>query len=331
MVSAALVLAVAPVCPAAAQAIDVKIGFITINDPQHENGRRLAEKLNRDFGGKFSARIFPAGQLGNIQRMVEGLQLGTQEVYVGPPVFFVGLNPAFQVTDAPGLFDDHMHAHRAMTDESFREPFLNLAVAKGIRNLALYVYGPTQYATVKPFRSLADLKGQKIRVLASKMETELPSQFGATGVPMDYSEVLASLQNKTLDGVRTSFVVMGGSKFFTVTKFVTMTNDGMIPSVFAFSEAFLQKLPADVRAQLTKMGRDLDAEATGVAVDFGSKAEALWKENGAELIHLSPADQKEYMDRIRPLGEKFLGNHENEGVRKMYALLKASAEKHRKK
>jgi C4-dicarboxylate-binding protein DctP len=148
---------------------------------------------------------------------------------------------------------------------------------------------------------------------------------------MDYSEVLASLQNRTLDGVRTSFVVMGGSKFFTVTKFVTMTDDGMIPSVFAFSETFLQKQPAEVRAQLAKMGRALDDEATAVAVDFGSKAEALWKENGAELIRLSAADQKEYMDRIRPLGDKFLGNHENEGVRRMYALLKASAEKTRRK
>ena len=49
------------------------------------------------------------------------------------------------------------------------------------------------------------------------------------------------------------------------------------------------------------------------------------------VIRLSAADQKEYMRRVAPLGDKYLGQHENEGVRKMYGLLKAAVEKHRKK
>ena len=35
------------------------------------------------------------------------------------------------------------------------------------------------------------------------------------------------------------------------------------------------------------------------------------------------------MAKLRPLGDKFLGKHKNAQVREMYALLKASAEKHR--
>jgi TRAP-type C4-dicarboxylate transport system substrate-binding protein len=317
--------------PIAAQAIDVKIGFATINDPQHEIGKRLADRFNKDFGGKLSARVFPAGQLGSIGRMIEGMQLGTQEILIVPPGFFVGMNPAFQVPDAPGLFDDVMHAHRALTDPSFRNPYTELAVGKGVRALTLNVYGPTSFATLKPFRKLDDLKGLKIRVLATKIETELVKQFGATGVPMDYTEVLAALTNKTLDGVRSSVVVMGGSKFFTVTKSITLTNDGMIPSATWASESWLQKLPADVRAQVVKVTRDMDEECTKIAIEFDGKAEQLWKENGAEVLRLSDADQKEFMKRVAPLGDAYLGNHENEGVKKMYALLKASVEKHRKK
>jgi TRAP-type C4-dicarboxylate transport system substrate-binding protein len=317
--------------PARAQAIDVKIGFATINDPQHEIGKRLADRLNNDFGGKFSARVFPSGQLGGIPRMVEGLQLGTQEVYIGPPGFLVGLNPIVQVADAPGLFDDEMHAHRSLTDPSVRGPYTEAAVSKGIRGLSLYVYGPTQFATLRPFRKIDDLKGMKIRVLATKMETELVSQFGATGVPMDYTEVLAALSNKTLDGVRSSIIVMGGSRFFTVTKSITVTNDGIIPSGTWVSEAWLQKLPADVRNQLLKMGKDNDLPNTEIALDFGKKAEQLWKDNGAEVIRLSAAEQKQFMDRVRPIGEKFLGTHDNKAIRDMYALLKTSVEKHRQR
>lgn len=317
--------------PSVAQTMEVKIGLVSINDPQHEIAKRFADYLNNNYGGRFNARVFPGSQLGGIPRQVEGILLGTQEIFVTPPGFFVGVNQAFQVPDAPGLFTDEMHANNSITDPSFRDPYVELALAKGVRGLSLFMYGPTQYATLAPFRTLADLKGKKIRVLASKMESELVSQFGATGVPMDYTEVLAALSNRTLDGVRTSMVVMGGSKFFTVTKYLTVTNDGYIPDVIWASEAFLQKLPADVRAQLVKLGRDMEKENIEIALDFGKKAEQLWKENGAEVIRLSAADQKEYMDRVAPLGDKYLANHDNPQVRQMYALLRASVEKHRKK
>jgi TRAP-type C4-dicarboxylate transport system substrate-binding protein len=335
--AAAVAAGVAAVCfgssagPAWAQAADVKIGLVSINDPQHEIGKRLADYLNNNFGGKFNARVFPGAQLGGIPRQVEGLQLGTQEFFITPPGFLVGLNQAFTVPDAPGLFVDEMHANNSITDPAFRDRYVDLAVSKGVRGLSLFMYGPTQYATLTPFRTLADLKGKKIRVLASKMESELVSQFGGTGVPMDYTEVLAALTNKTLDGVRTSMVVMGGSKFFTVTKYLTVTNDGYIPDVIWASEAFLQKLAADDRARLIKLGLDMQKENIEVALDFGRKAEQLWKENGAEVIRLSAADQKEYMDRVAPLGDKYFGNHDNPQVREMYALLKTAVEKHRKK
>jgi C4-dicarboxylate-binding protein DctP len=317
--------------PAAAQATDVKIGFATVNDPQHEIGNKFAEKLNKDFGGKFNARVFPAGQLGSIGRMVEALQLGTQEVGIFPPGFFVGLNPAFQVPDAPGLFDDVPHAHRSLTDPMFRTPYTELGLPKGVRVVSFYVYGPTQFATLRPFRKLDDLKGMKIRVLATKMEASLVNQFGATGVPMDYVEVLAALSNRVLDGVRSSIIVMGGSKFFTVTKFITVTDDGMIPSGIWASEQWLQKLPADQRNAMLKLGKDLEKEHTDIAIDYGKRAEQLWKDNGGEVIRLSAAEQKTFMERVRPLGDEFLGKHDNAQVRQMYALLKQSVDKNRTK
>lgn len=307
--------------------ISVKIGFATINDPQHEIGKRLAHRLNEQGGDRFDARVFPAGQTGSIARQIEGLQLGTQEIWIGPPEFLVGINPAFQVPVAPGLFDSVEHAHKTLTDPDFREPFIALAKPAGIRALALYVYGPTQYATIEPFRTLDDLKGMKIRVLATKMESELVGQFGATGVPIDYVDVLPALQRKSIDGVRSSIIVMGGSKFFTVTKHITMTNDGIIPSAIFASEAWLEKMPEDARTFVIETARAMEDEATQIALDFGEKAEQLWRDNGAEIIRLPDEEQKTMMDTIRPLGDEFLGK--NPKTKDMYELLKATAAKHR--
>ena len=44
---------------ALAEGMAVKIGFATVQDPQHRIGEILAERLNERSGGKLAARISP--------------------------------------------------------------------------------------------------------------------------------------------------------------------------------------------------------------------------------------------------------------------------------
>ena len=55
--------------------------------------------------------------------------------------------------------------------------------------------------------------------------------------------------------------------------------------------------------------------------------EQEWKDQGAQVFRFSAAEQTEYMNRVRPLGDKLLGNHKNAQVRKFYAMLKESAKR----
>ncbi len=313
--------------PLQAQTYDMKIGFATINDPQHAIARLLAETMNKRTSGRINARVFPAGQLGKIARMIEGLQFGTQEILIAPPGFLVSINAEFQVPDAPGVYDNVWHAHRALADPKFRSPYSKLANSAGIQMLALYIYGPTSFASRTPIRTISDLKGKKIRVLATKMESSLVGQFGAAGVPMPYVSVLPALQRKTIDAVRSSIIVMGGSKFFTVTKYVTVVESGMIPSSVFASQIWLKKLPADLRKMVLETTSGMEKKFTEIALDFGKKAEKLWKDNGAEVIRLTSTDQKAFMDKVKPLGDQFLGK--NPKTKDMYRLLKASIERNR--
>jgi C4-dicarboxylate-binding protein DctP len=320
--------AVAGFASAATAQMEMKIGYGTINDPQHAIAQEIQKRIggNKDLGIKVS--IYPAGQIGKIPRMIEGLQFGTLETLITPPGFLVGINPAFQVPDAPGLFNDVNHAFKALNDPAFFGPYSKLASARGITMASMYVYGPTSFASKKPIRTLSDFKGRKVRVLATKMESTLVGKFGAAGVPIPYTEVLPALQRGTVDAVRSSIIVMGGSKFFTVTKSITVVESGMIPSVVMLSDLWLKKLSAKQRNGVTSTLTAMSKWNNDIAASFGKNAEKLWKDNGAEVIRLSAGDQKQFMDTVRPLGDEFLGKHKNEGVRKMYGLLKDAAKRH---
>lgn len=302
---AAVLTAAAP-GPAVGQEFTMKMGGIAVNDPSHHYLKRFAELIEEKSGERIEGKVFPGAQIGGFPQMIQGVQLGTLELFTGPPGFLKGVDSRFQVADAPGLFEDMAHAHRAYTDPAFRNRFLDIAVDKGIQGVSLWVYGPTSYIATTPLRGLQDFRGKKFRVLATKVETTLMDRLGATGVPMDFPEVLPALQRGVIDGVRSSIVVTGAMKFFDAAKYITLVNDAMIPLGGYASVAFLNRLPEDLRETVIAVGKQVEEEMLGVALEFDARAEDLWRKNGAEIIHLSEKDQAEFMRIARGVSEAVL-------------------------
>ena len=156
----ALGLAVLPANFAAAQTpITMKMTGIAVNDPAHEYMKQYAPKIEARTGGRIKVEIYPGAQLGGFPQMVQGVTLGTLEFFMGPPGFLRGLDARVQVADAPGFFTDMAHAQRALTDPRFRDKYLDLTVAKGVKGITLYNVGPTSYASNTPMRKLEDFRG----------------------------------------------------------------------------------------------------------------------------------------------------------------------------
>ncbi len=187
-----------------AQTYEMKLGFVTVKGPQQGSSEWYKKEIEKRTNGRIKVKIFPAAQLGKIPRQIEGMQLGTQEAFHTPPGFFVGINQAFQVVDAPGLFDDLDHLHRTINHSSVREKLLRLAENKGFVGCYLFGSGEGAFAAKQPLDTIAKMQGKKIRVLASKLEIELMRVLGMTGVPIPYSEVLPSIQRNVVDGARSA-------------------------------------------------------------------------------------------------------------------------------
>ena len=160
-------LALQPSSALAQKKYHMKIGMATIKDPQQAWGERIGAEVMKRTNGQVTYQVFPASQLGKIPRQVEGIQLGTQEVFLTPPGFFVGVNQAFMVPDAPGLFLSQEHGHKTLTDPEFHDTFLGLAEKKGVVGAGLIVYEGTSIASTKAIRTPEDISGMKIRVLAT--------------------------------------------------------------------------------------------------------------------------------------------------------------------
>jgi TRAP-type C4-dicarboxylate transport system substrate-binding protein len=241
-----------------------------------------------------------------------------------PPGFFIGIDKRFMVTDAPGMFTDEKHATRAVNQPEFFNTFSQMGAKKGFVLMSMWGCGGTSIATLKPFKKLDDLKGRKIRVLATPLERAVIGSLGATGVPIPYSEVLPSLQRKTIDGVRSSIGVMHPSKFWTVAKNITLTGMAQITCGSFTSTAWLNKLPSDLKKIVMDVAKASTKHAGKWGHDLTRAAEKNWAgEKGTAVNRLSDAEQAELIKRVRPIGDKILG--QDPKTKDIYALLKKVA------
>ena len=99
---------------------------------------------------------------------------------------------------------------------------------KGLVGASLFMTGPTVFDMRTPMRTLADLKGKKIRVLASPFQTEQIARLGGTGVPMTLGDVLPALQQGTLDGAMGALPVFAALQYYDSAKYMTETGHAYI-------------------------------------------------------------------------------------------------------
>lgn len=322
--AAAAVVAAATAGTAAAQTTEMKLGYITVNDTQHESAKYFAEEVAKRSGGAVQGKLFPGGQLGTIARQIEGLQLGTQEGFYTPPGFMVSLNPAFQAADAPGLFTSIWHQHKALNHPTVREKFLGLGERANVIGLYIWSAGATGIATRNPVRTLDDLKGLKLRVLATKVEIALVRAYGATGVPMDFTEVVPAIQNGTVDGTRIAKAVLVPSRFYSVAKNLYDESTGYLPAGLYVSKTWFEGLPAAHRQAIRETSDAVTDRTAQFSIAFNARAEQAWRDNGGEFTSPTPADRAELDRRARAVSEEVLTA--DAGVKAMYELIKQAAD-----
>ena len=313
--------------PLQAQTATMKMASATINDVQHEWLKRFEAGIKPRVGDKLKIEIYPASQLGQIPRMVEGVAVGTIESFVTPPSFLVSTEPRYQVFDAIGVFDSPAHLSRVLSDPAYRARALALGEGKGLKGIGIFYNSPIVVLSRRPIASLADFKGKKIRVFPSPLQIEPMKHLGALPVPMAFGEVLAALQNGTIDGLLAGIPVLTPLKFYDAAKPITEIHPAIVVSTVVVNKKWFDALPADVGTAIVEVGAAVDREAYGFASALVERANKGWVDNGGQFLRLPPAEQAKMMAELKALGGQLLS--QNPLVKAEYEELLKVVEKSR--
>jgi C4-dicarboxylate-binding protein DctP len=306
----------------------MKLSQPTINDVTYEYFKRLKAGIEQRAGGKIKVEIYPANQLGQLPAVVEGVALGTIEAAASANGFWISLEPRFQVLDAPGLFDSVSHGYKMLNDPAIRARMATWGADKGIELLAPSLYSPLMLLSHKAVRTAGDLQGQKIRTQGgAPIQVEPLKKLGVIPVSLPLGEALPAMQNKTIDGMVGAAAPYVAFKYYDIAKPMTYLPSTLFAAPVVVNRAWLKSLGPDLEKIVREESRKAeDAFGEWNINDIKSKEEA-WKQNGGEVITMSPEESKRYVDTVAPVAASILSA--NPKVKEDYDALLGAAKQYR--
>ncbi|MEZ2740789.1 TRAP transporter substrate-binding protein [Comamonas jiangduensis] len=270
---------------AAAAPKEVKLGYaLAVNSHYGAAAKAWADSAEKATGGAFTVKHFPSSALGGERELIEGLQLGTVEAAIVSTGALSNFVSDVGVVDIPFLFRDTKHA-RAVLDGKFGQDLLGKFKQRGLIALAWGEQGFRHLTNNKlAVKSVADLKGLKIRVTENPVHITAFRTLGAAPTPMSWPEVISALQQGTIDGQENPISVLTSSKLWEVQKHLTLTSHVYAPVVLVMSPTFWGGLTDAQKAAFTE-GAKAGAQASRAFVDdVEAKGVELAKSHGMQVV-----------------------------------------------
>lgn len=208
----------------------------------------MFDDIKKETGGKLTVRLNLGGTLPitatNITQAV-----ADNVVQLGDDAFFVGSAPVGAVVRLPLMIRSMQEFEKAWDIEA---PYLRADYAKkDVVILGRYIFPYNVLWSRKKLTSLADVSGQKIRVIAPE-QADFIKMLGGIPVTLGTAEVAAAIDRGVIDGAITASSGYG-YVWRDLLKYSYRLNISFIDSLVLVNKGAWEKLPADTRSTVQKV------------------------------------------------------------------------------
>jgi len=267
----------------------------------------LGKKLDAATNGRYSVQMYPSMQLGGEKEAIEQAQIGAiafARVSVG------ALGPVIDdlnVFNLPYVFRNTTHMQHVI-DGPIGQELLDKVTnsGKGLVGLCWMDAGARNfYNTKKPIKTMADLKGMKVRVMGNPMFVEMANSMGGNGIAMGYDQVFSALQTGVVDGAENNPPSFVFDNHYQVAKYYTVDENLIVPEMVVFSKKAWDAMSKDDQALLVKFAREAQQEERKLWEVYEQQAMDKAKAAGIQIIQVSDSDKKAFQDAVKPVWDKY--------------------------
>jgi tripartite ATP-independent transporter DctP family solute receptor len=271
--------------------------------PTTKGDYEFARLVKERTGGRIVVEVFHSKQLGDEKAVIEQVQLGAVDftrVSVSPVSAFVRELDAFQL---PYLYRDVEHQWKVLDGEIGKEMLKKLETNNFI-GVGWFEAGSRNFYTKKPVKTVADLKGMKIRVQQAPLMVGMVENLGAVATPLAYGEVYSALQTGVIDGAENNWPSYLTTSHFEVARYLITDEHTRVPEIMIASKKVFDKLSKEDREIILKAMKDAQPIQFKLWVDYEKLAEKTVREKGCTITDVKPDEKQKFMDAMKPLYDK---------------------------
>ena len=228
----------------------------------------------------WTIELYPSGGLGGSLAMIQGLTLGTVDIYTEFINILADLLPEYNVFAVHYKFDSVDEYELFMNSPTFAKMNEKMIKKNGITNMGNMRAGSVynQFSN-KPMYTVEDAKGVIGRVAQMAPLVKCWLSYGAKPTSMDWGEIYTSLQTGVITAIDNPILDMYDEKFHEAVKYLNMTNNIYNMISYNTSMAFWKKLSDKekdvfrraIRVASIKGEMEVEKRLDGVKAELKSK------------------------------------------------------------
>jgi tripartite ATP-independent transporter DctP family solute receptor len=281
----------AALCAAPAHAANLNIRFGTpfvTGSNLHKAMEKFAEVVARESGGAIKVQVYADSQIGDIQQLIAGMQLGSVDMAylgVGNAGQLKGCGP-LNVSYLPYLFKSKRAAEDALNGPIFQELYEQCARSAGVRIFAVGGdRSPRAIVTTKgPIMKPEDLNGLRMRIPPIPIFRDTFEAVGVKVVPLGLNEVYMALSRGQVDGQDNGFDLTLTFRFHEVSKFWSATDHCYDMGAFYVSERKWKTFTPEQQALFRKAAAEGGKLATQLGEEFDKRGIDELKKAGVNYV-----------------------------------------------
>ena len=272
--------------------------------PTTKAARSMADDVKKKTNGRITIEVYDSAQLGDEKSVIEQIQFG------GIDMSRVSLSPLSEfakqlnVLQLPYLYRDGAHMWKVL-DGKIGQELLATLDKSGIVGLTWFDAGARNFYTKNPVKTMADLKGLKIRVQESSMMMDMVKAVGANPTPMAYGEVYSALQTGVIDGAENNWPSYESTRHFEVAKTYMLDEHNRVPEPMIISKKSMDKLSADDQKVIREAAIAAGKVERQLWAEREKTSEKKVRDGGSTIVALSPAEHDKFVKAVQPLYEKY--------------------------
>lgn len=272
-----------------------------ITDQYHDLIEGWTGKVNSDANGLFRVQIFAGSTLIDMRSTLDRVADGVADIafcVLGP---VSSLFPQTLVATLPGVASDSRNASLAL--QRLYDTGVIADEWKKVKPLGFGIYPGLSFHTVRPVKTLADMKGLKISI-QDRLAGQTLEALGGVPISLPLDQVYEALQHGTIQGVTLGWPgVVTGYKLTDVVKYHVLDSFGAIEAAIIMNNATYARLSPEAK-------RVIDADSGVFLTDWFGRVVNRTTQNsiaeirqmkGQTIEQLSPDQRALWTKQIEPV------------------------------